>query len=100
PNKLKTAVALYALYLDVFPEGDEAYKARYAYADALSSLGRREDAAKQFLLVARAGNLDAKYRSSASEQMLSLQLAHVAASKFAATPKPEEIKKPLEIPGS
>lgn len=96
---MKQAAAVYALYLESFPETSNAYDIRYYLAEILFDFKQYETAAQHYLIVAKA-DPKGKYMKPAAVNAVAAMNQQVVNGKWATLPPPGQVTKPLEIPAA
>ncbi len=89
---------IYAAYLASYPSKGESYEIRYYLADIQMNQGKFEEAASNFVHVAKQKPKDGKYTKTASLMAVTAVAKLNEKSKLAAVPPAGQVSKPMELP--
>jgi TolA-binding protein len=94
---LKSASAIYGIYLDKFADNPNTYDVRFYLAEILYDFKRYESASDHYLIVAKAKK-NGKYTKPAALNAVAALNQNVLAKKFGKLPPAGQVRSPIGIP--
>lgn len=96
---LKSAAAVYAMYLESFASNPNAYDIRYYLAEILFDFKQYDSASHHYMIVAKVGP-SGKYMKPAALNAVAAMHQLVASTKYPALPPLGQVPKPIEVPSA